>query len=127
MLISNLQKGIRDKIFLTEFTSFQKLCQVLHHYQLQVSQFERTNTIAPVPIDKSDATPNPNKIQKFNNYVKINKQENVVVDQVVVASHNATSTSTSFLLNRMFNPLSKTLHSIMNRLLTANMITLPPI
>ena len=78
-----------------------------------------------VPVDKSDASPNPNKIKKFNNYVKINKQENAVSNQVVVASHNATSTSTAFRLNHMFTPLSKSLHSIMNRLLTANMITLP--
>ena len=48
--------------------------------------------MAPIPVDKSDATPNPNKFQKFNNYVKINKQANVVV----VASHNATSASTTF-------------------------------
>ena len=37
MFISNLQRDIRDKILPTEFTSFQKLCAMLHHYQLQVS------------------------------------------------------------------------------------------
>ena len=53
---------------LTKFTFFfQKLCATLHHYQLQVSQFESTTPMAPVPIDKSDATPNPNKFQKLNN------------------------------------------------------------
>ena len=61
---------------LTEFTSFQQLCATLHHYQLQVSQFESTIPMAPVPIDKSDAAPNPNKVKKFNNYVMINKQVN---------------------------------------------------
>ncbi|WP_044908731.1 hypothetical protein, partial [[Clostridium] innocuum] len=86
MFISNLQKDIRDKILLTEFTSFQQLCAVLHHYQLQVSQFESNTPMAPIPVDKSDAAPNPNKFQKFNNYVKINKQANAVADQVVVAS-----------------------------------------
>ena len=84
MFISNLQKDIRDKILLTEFTSFQQLCAALHHYQLQVSQFERNTPMAPIPIDKSDVAPNPNKFQKFNNYVKINKQANTIVDQVFV-------------------------------------------
>ena len=50
----------------------------------------------PIPVDKSGVSPNPDKVKKFNNYVKINKQANAVVDQVVVASHNATSTSTTF-------------------------------
>ena len=62
--------------------------------------------MAPIPIDKSDASSNPNKVQKFNNYVKINKQVNAVVDQVVVASHNATFAPTSFHLNCRFNPYS---------------------
>ena len=62
ILISNLQKDIRDKILLTEFTSFQQLCATLHHYQLQVSHFESTTLMAPTPVDKSDATPNPNKV-----------------------------------------------------------------
>ena len=83
--------------------------------------------MALVLVDKSDATPNPNKFQKLNHYVKINEQASVVVDQVVVAFHNATSASTTFQLNHIFTPLSKSLHSIMNRLLIANMITLPPI
>ena len=52
--------------------------------------------MALVSVDKSDVAPNPNKFQKFNNYVKINKQENAVANQVVVAFHNATSTSTAF-------------------------------
>lgn len=52
--------------------------------------------MAPILVDKSDAAPNPNKFQKFNNYVKINKQGNAVADQVALASHNATSTSTIF-------------------------------
>lgn len=80
----------------------------------------------PVLVYKSDAAPNPKKFQKPNNYVKINKQENVVTDQVTVTSKNATSTSTTFHLNHTFT-LSESLHSIMNKLLTANMITLPPI
>ena len=83
--------------------------------------------MALVPIDKSDVFPNPNKVKKFNNYVKINKQANTVVDQVVVASHNATSASTTFQLNHTFTSLSISLYSIMSRLLTNNMITLPPI
>ena len=73
MFISNLQKDIRDKILLTKFMSFQKICSVLHHYQLQVSQFESNTPMAPIPIDKSDAYHSPNKVQKFNNYVIINK------------------------------------------------------
>ena len=52
--------------------------------------------MAFVQIDTSDAAPNRNKFQKFTNYVKINKQENAIVDQVFVASHNATSASTTF-------------------------------
>ena len=52
---------------------------------------------------------------------------NIVVDQFIVASHNATFASIDFHLNHTFTPLSKSLHYIMNRLLTANMITLPPI
>lgn len=124
---SNLQKDIRDKILLTKFTSFQQLCVVLHHYQLQVSQFESNIPMALVPVDKSDVAPNPNKFQKPKNYVKINKQENVVADQVVAAPNNATSVSTIFLLNHMFNPLSESLHSIMSKFLTSNMITLPPV
>ena len=82
--------------------------------------------MATIPIDKSDSSLNSNKFQKFNNHVKIKNQANAVVDQVV-ASHNATFTSTTFQLNCTFIPLSKSLHSIMNRLLTTNMITLPPI
>ena len=73
MFISNLQKDIRDKILLTEFTSFQQLCAALHHYQLQVSQFERNTLMSLVPVDKGDNAPNPHKFQKPNNYVKINK------------------------------------------------------
>ena len=52
--------------------------------------------MSPIHVDKSDASPNLNKIQKINNYVKIYKQENGVANQVDVASHNATSTSTPF-------------------------------
>ena len=51
--------------------------------------------MALVSVDKSVTTPNPNKVQKSKNYVKINKHANVF-DQVVVASHNATSASTTF-------------------------------
>ena len=127
MFISNFQKDIRDKILLTEFTSFQQLCVAIHHYQLQVSQFESNTPMDPIPVDKSDASPNPNKFEKFNNYIKINKQANAVVDQVAVASHNATSASIAFQLNHTFNSFSESLHYIMNRLLIANMITLPPI
>ena len=100
---------------------------MLHHYQLEASQFESTTLMDLVPINKSDVAPNPNKVENFNNHVKINKQENAVVDQVIVASHNATSTSTTFRLNHTFTPLSESLYSTMNRLLTAKMITLPPI
>ena len=96
MFISNLQKDIRDKILLTEFTSFQQLCVVLHHYQLQVSQFESTSPMAPIPVDKSELAPNTNKVEKFNNYIKINKQTNAIADQVIVASQSATSASISF-------------------------------
>lgn len=34
IFISNLWKDIRDKIILTEYTSFSHLCAVLHHYHL---------------------------------------------------------------------------------------------
>lgn len=34
IFIANLQKDIRDKLLLTEFTSFLQLCIVLHNYQL---------------------------------------------------------------------------------------------
>ena len=74
--------------------------------------------MAPILVDQSDATPNSNKFQSPNNYVKINKQVNIVVDQVVVNSHNATSAYTIFCLNCTFTPLFESLHSIMNRLLT---------
>ena len=40
----------------------------------------------PIPIDKSDATPNPYKFHKTNNYVKINKTMNTIDDQVAAAS-----------------------------------------
>ena len=58
MLISNLQKDIRDTILFTKFTSFKQLCAVLHYYKLQVSQFESTTPMAPILVDKSDAAPN---------------------------------------------------------------------
>ena len=61
-----------------------------------MSQFESTTLMDLVFFDKGDAFPNPNKVKKFNNYVRINKQENEFVDLVVVASHNYISTPTSF-------------------------------
>lgn len=61
IFIINLQKGVKDKIMITEFTSFLQLCVALHYYQLQVSQFEITTQMAHVLVDKSDATPNHNK------------------------------------------------------------------
>lgn len=67
----------------------------LHHYQLQVSQFERTTPMYLVLVDKCDTTPNLLFFLEFNNYLKINKQVNLVFDQVV-ASHIATFLSTNF-------------------------------
>jgi len=52
--------------------------------------------MALVHVDKSDATPNPNKFQKPNNYVKINKEKIIVDDQVIVASRGLTSSFSIF-------------------------------
>ena len=59
---------------------------MLHHYQLQVSQFENITPLAPIPFDKTGKTPNTNKFHKPKNYVKINKTIYIVDDQVVYAS-----------------------------------------
>ena len=53
--------------------------------------------MALVPFGKSDASPNPNKVDKFNNYVKINQWVNAIDDKVAIASHNASSAPLLFI------------------------------
>lgn len=50
---------------------------------------------------------------------------NKLDDQVVVASQNDTTSSSISRLSHMFNPLSKSLYSIMNNLVSDNMIKIP--
>ena len=83
--------------------------------------------MAHVLVDKSDVIPNPNNFQKTNNYFKINKAINTIDDHVIVVSQGVTTSSSIFQMNHKFTPLYKSINSIMTRLVSAIMITLPPV
>lgn len=51
IFISNLQKDIRDKLLLIEFTSFLHLCVILYNYQLTMSQLDQSSP-SMAPSDK---------------------------------------------------------------------------
>ena len=82
----NLLKDIRDEIFLIEFTSFQQLCAVLHHYQLQVSQFKSTTPMTHVPVDKCDVALNPNKFLDVVYFI-VGILLSTILHLLVVVSH----------------------------------------
>lgn len=69
---TNLQNDIRDKLLFSKFSSSIQLYGMLHNYQLQVSQFEISSSMAP--IDKNEST--QQLFQKFQKqkkgFIKIN-------------------------------------------------------
>ena len=82
--------------------------------------------MAHVLVDKRDASPSNKKLKKPNNYVNINKETNIVDEQVFVASKSY-GFFLHFWMNCKFTPLFESLHSIMGRLVSDYVITLPPI
>ncbi|GLJ19066.1 hypothetical protein SUGI_0342280 [Cryptomeria japonica] len=123
IFISNIQKDIRDKLLFSEFTSFQQLCATLHNYQLTVSQMEQSHPMAP--SDKGDSSQQPfGKFKPNRDSIKFN--ENIINNNVNVAS-GVPPISKFFKKERKYTPLNESLHSIMNKLLEQNVLTLPPI
>lgn len=94
---------------------------MLHNYQLQVSQFVSSSSM--VVVDKNESAQQSFMKFKHNEgFIKINDNTNTQV-----ASTTLGVAPLSKYFRKELTPLFEFLHSIMLRLMNANVLQLPPI